>query len=93
MYETLLQTLRPLRRRRDDGGSNGCNARVHRIDSRVTVREVQIGFGLGGAEGHWWEQKFDMLELAKKFTELHYSLENITLLLSSQVEEKEHLIL
>ena len=47
----------------------------------------------GGAEGNWWERNFDMLELAKKFTELHYSLENITLLLNSQVEEKEHLIL
>jgi hypothetical protein len=43
---------------------------------------------IGGGVGNWWERNFDMLELAKKFTELHYSLENITLLLNSQVQKK-----
>ncbi len=34
-----------------------------------------------------------MLELAKKFTELKYSLDNIILILNSQAEEKTDLIL
>jgi len=34
-----------------------------------------------------------MLELAKKFTELKFSLDCITTILNSQVEEKDDLIL
>jgi len=34
-----------------------------------------------------------MLEVAKKFTELKYSLDNIIMILNSQVEKKDDLIL
>jgi len=47
----------------------------------------------GGAVGNWWERNFDMLEVAKKFTELKYSLDNIIMILNSQVEKKDDLIL
>ncbi len=47
----------------------------------------------GGAGGNFWERNFDLLELAKKFTELKFSLDCITMILNSQVEKKDNLIL
>jgi hypothetical protein len=47
----------------------------------------------GGAKGNWWERNFDMLELAKKFTELKFSLDCITMMLNSQAQKKDNLIL
>jgi DNA-binding transcriptional MerR regulator len=47
----------------------------------------------GGAGRNFWEQNFDLLELAKKFTELKFSLESITMILNGQVEKKDDLIL
>ena len=47
----------------------------------------------GGGVGNWWERNFDLLELAKKFTELKFSLDCITMILNSQPEKKDGLIL
>jgi hypothetical protein len=47
----------------------------------------------GGAEGNWSERNYDMLELAKKFIELKFSLDCITMILNSQPEKKDNLIL
>lgn len=47
----------------------------------------------GGAEGNHFQLSFDTLELAKRFTELKYLLDNIILILNSQVEKKNGLIL
>ena len=47
----------------------------------------------GGAEGKVLELTFDMHELARRFTELKFSLDCITMMLNSQAEKKDNLIL
>ena len=47
----------------------------------------------GGAEGKVFELTFDMLDLARRFTELKFSLDCIIMLLNSQAEKKDGLIL
>ena len=59
----------------------------------VSMSKVPQGRANGGAVGNWWERNFDMLELAKKFTELKFSLDCITMILKGQVEKEDDLIL
>ena len=48
---------------------------------------------IGGAEGKVFELTLDPLELARKFAELKFSLDCIKMILSSQTEKKDGLIL
>lgn len=59
-----------------------------KMDTKVITANVN-----GGAEGNFWERNFDMLELTKNFTELKFSLDFITMILNSQPEKKDDLIL
>jgi hypothetical protein len=69
------------------------------IPEAAHLRSLRRGYGgqspaeVGGAEGKHFQLSFDTLELARKFTELKYSLDCIILLLNSQVDEKKKLIL
>jgi hypothetical protein len=57
------------------------------------MAEPANGCVIGGGVVNWWERNFDLLELAKKFTELKFSLDCITMILNGQVERNDDLIL
>jgi len=50
-------------------------------------------FPNGGAEGKVFELTLDPLELARKFAELKFSLDCVKMILNSQSEKKDGLVL